>query len=49
MKLRRAVDDVFSGLFVELSGFLLASIPGYGIAHDWPRLTDLSQFLCEAI
>ncbi len=45
MKLNRAVDDVFSELFVELSGFLLVSIPGYVMAHEWPRLT-MTVFLC---
>jgi hypothetical protein len=45
MKLSRAVDDVFSGLFVELSGFLLVSTAGYITAQDWPRLT-VTIFLC---
>ena len=39
MELSRAVDNVFSELFVELSGFLLVSIPGYVMAQEWARLT----------
>jgi hypothetical protein len=31
--------QVLSELLVELAGFYLLSIPGYVLAHEWPRLT----------
>jgi hypothetical protein len=45
MKIGVAGQEVFSELFVEISGFLLVSIPGYALEQDWARLT-MSILLC---
>jgi hypothetical protein len=45
MKISAEGRSVFSELFVEISAFLLLSIPGYIIDQDWPRLT-LTILLC---
>ena len=45
MYLRKAANDVFSDLFVNISAVLLVSIPGYILVQDWLRLTT-TLFLC---
>jgi hypothetical protein len=45
MRISPEGKGVFSELFIELAGFLLLSIPGYVMAHDWVRLT-ITIVLC---
>ena len=45
MKISRGTNDVLSDLFVEVSGFLVVSVPGYILVQDWLRLTA-TIFFC---
>ncbi len=45
MNISRGTNDVLSDLFVEVSGFLVVSVPGYVMAHEWLRLTA-TIFFC---
>jgi hypothetical protein len=39
MKVSAEARSVFSELYVNISAFLLLSVPGYILDQDWSRLT----------